>query len=250
MNAVFRVPPSFLAAALVSSSGLRRVSSRRFSDRLRPDRGVGRLDVAELADHALDRPGEGDARGRDLGRVGEEVPVLAADADGHAQAAGQDVAHRLHGRRRWCAARPPRRARAPVAWAGSSASRVRSMNCIDSRRLALAVGDGVVQLLDDGALAVLQPVDDVRTAHRGRVRSKGSAAIRVARSQQLAQRPGAGEGDVADVVVEVELRVVDPRGGVRLTGVGCTRWRSRGTTRLARSMRRRKRSKSTGRRGP
>ena len=33
MNAVFSVPPSFLAEAFVSSSGLRRVSRRRLSDR-------------------------------------------------------------------------------------------------------------------------------------------------------------------------------------------------------------------------
>ena len=48
-----------------------------------------------------------------------------------------------------------------------------------------------------------------KNSHSGRVRSNGSLTMR-SRIAELAQRARLGESDVADVVVDVELGVVDP----------------------------------------
>ena len=73
MNAVFRVPPSVLAAALVSSMGARSVSSRR-----RSDRSVHSGEwAASVSESWLTTPrtvcGQGGTGARDRGRVGEQL---------------------------------------------------------------------------------------------------------------------------------------------------------------------------------
>ena len=80
--------------------------------------------------------------------------------------------------------------------------------------------------------------------HSGRVRSNGSATIKVARSSNWRIDPGPGQCDVPHVVIDREVGILDPCGADTLPGAGCTRWRSRGIAMLARSNRRRIRSTS------
>ena len=102
---------------------------------------------------------------------------------------------------------------------------------------ALAVGDRVVHLLDERRLAAAQP------SMTRELPQRAGAVERVGGDQrgqveELAHRSRLGQRDAADVEVDVEVGVVDPRRGERLTGAGWTRQRSRGTAALARSMRR------------
>ena len=73
-----------------------------------------------------------------------------------------------------------------------------------------AVGDRVVHLLDQGRLAAAKAVDDHELPQRaGAVeRVAGDQAGQV---EQLAHRAGLGQGDVADVVAQVEVAVGHPR---------------------------------------
>ena len=98
----------------------------------------------------------------------------------------------------------------------------------------------------NAALAALHAVDDVELPQRPgaveRVGQHGGGQV-----EQLAQRPGGGQSDVADVVVEVDVGDVDPRPAAGRTGRSWTRWRRRGTSATARASRRRRRSTSAGR---
>ena len=72
-----------------------------------------------------------------------------------------------------------------------------------------AVDGGVVDLGDDADAVVLEALDDPQLPQRAD-RSSGVLAIWPAISAELAAAAGAGRADAADVVVEVEVRVLDP----------------------------------------
>ena len=149
------------------------------------------------------------------GRVGEEVPDLAEDPERHAQRAGEELAEEVlarHGLRRLVHARDHL---GVERWRlGRVALEIEELQ----RQLhaGLAVGDRVVQLLDQCRLAAAQALDDRELPQRA------GAIERVGRDQageveELAHRAGLRQRDPAHVVVDVEVWVVDPhrRGEVR-----------------------------------
>ena len=73
----------------------------------------------------------------------------------------------------------------------------------------LAVGDGVVELLDHGGAAVFETLDDEELPERARAVERG-AHERGGEVEQLSHRPGAGQRRPAEVVVEVEVGFVTP----------------------------------------
>ena len=93
---------------------------------------------------------------------------------------------------------------------------------------ALAVGDGVVHLLDEGALAVREAVDDAGTP-----RAVGSGRRGPGRTGWRGRRGRGGcparEGDVAHVVARSRSGSSHHSGGARRPSAGTTRWRRRGT---------------------
>ena len=175
---------------------------------LRPQRRPGLLGVAELADDPAHGVGGGRAGVGNSGWIAEQILDLANDAERQPQAAGQQVAEHV-------AARLGRCRRAIV-----------ELGVIDRRRLgsvafeveelqrqlhaAFAVGDRVVQLLDQSRLAAAQAVDDDELPQRSGAieRIAGDEAGQV---EQLTHRAGLRQGDVADVVAQVEVAVGDPR---------------------------------------
>ncbi len=81
----------------------------------------------------------------------------------------------------------------------------------------MAVGDRVVELGEHGAATTLEAVDDHEEPQRA------GAVERVLHEEgnevvQLSQRPRGGQGDMADVVVEVELGVRRPVGRRQRSG--------------------------------
>ena len=92
---------------------------------------------------------------------------------------------------------------------GPAASRSKSRYCKRHLHATDSVGDRVVHLLHERRLATAQPLDD------GELPQRAGAVERVDHGQrrqveQLAQAPGLGQGDPANVVVDLEVRVVDP----------------------------------------
>ena len=73
----------------------------------------------------------------------------------------------------------------------------------------LAVGDGVVELLDHRGAAVLEALDDEELPERARAVERG-AHERGGEVEQLSHRPGVGQRRPAEVVVEVEVGFVTP----------------------------------------
>ena len=173
---------------------------------LRPQRRARLVDVGELRHDPPHGVSGGGARRRHLGRVGEQIAELAQHADRHAQAAGQEVAHRL---------RP--------GWFGyflgldvliGDRRRFRSVTFeVEEleRQLhaAFAVGDRVVELLDQRRAAFAQTVDQDELPQRtGPVERVGGDQR--GEVEQLAHGTGLRQREVADVVVQIELRIVDP----------------------------------------
>ena len=73
--------------------------------------------------------------------------------------------------------------------------------------------------------------------HSGRVRSNASATSSVARSSNCRMVPGAGNAIRRTWCAMLNSVSATQRGGPREAGAGCTRWRSRGMIRDARSIR-------------
>ena len=212
---------------------------------LGPQRRVGPLGVAQLAHHAAHRVGGGRAGFGNARRIGQQVADLADEAEGHPQPAGEQVAQQVLAIGwRGFVGRPFDAGRVDGWWLGRVAVEVEELQ----RQLhaALAVGDGVVQLLDQRRLAAAQTVD-----HRELPQRTGAlervAGDQAGQVEQLAHRARLGQRHVADVVVDVEAGSSTHIGAVRFTGAGCTRWRSRWTTVVARSIRRSSWSTSGGR---
>jgi len=76
---------------------------------------------------------------------------------------------------------------------------------------AHTVGDGVVHLLEQCGAAVREPFDERELPQRSRPvqRSLGQRRHEV---EELAHAARSGRGDVPEVIVEIETRVVDPFG--------------------------------------
>ena len=93
---------------------------------------------------------------------------------------------------------------------GSGASRSKSRYCSDS---CTPPSPSVIVWCIFWTSAALPPRSPSTTTncHSGRVRSNGSATISVARSSSWRIDARLGQGDVADVVVDVEVGVVDPQ---------------------------------------
>ena len=112
---------------------------------------------------------------------------------------------------------------------------------------ALAVGDRVVDLLTTAPPCRRGGPSTMVNCHSGRVRSKGSSSIRLARSNSSRRVPGLGRA------MRRTWRSMSKSGSSTHTGVpkslgfGCTRQRSRGTSSVAASMRARRSWKSGGR---
>ena len=189
MNAVFRVPPSFLAAALVSSSGLRRVSRRRLSDRcVHTGEWAASTSLSWLITPLTVRARVAPAVGIWVGSASRSrywrlmpmgmrrLPVTTSRTVSTADGGGAGSASPGSG---------------TGGIGGSSASRARSMNCIDSRRLP---SPSATVWCSFWMMAPWPPSSPSTTknAHSGRVRSKGSAAISVARSHSCRSVPGSG----------------------------------------------------------
>jgi hypothetical protein len=77
------------------------------------------------------------------------------------------------------------------------------------RHSALAVGDGVMQLLDQCAAATLETLDDDELPQRSRA-IEGVVGDQRGEILQLAHRTGIGKRHASDVVTNVELRVAHP----------------------------------------
>ena len=175
---------------------------------IRPQRRARPVDVGELLQDAADRLDGGGARRRDGGRVGEQLVDLAGHADREAEPAGEEVAHRLGAGRRW-------RGRLDVHLRRVD-ERPRRRVALEVEELqghlhpALAVGDRVVHLLHQRRPAATEALDDDELPQRpGAV--EGVVGEQGRQVEQLAHRAGLGQGDAADVVVDVEVGVVDPR---------------------------------------
>ena len=204
---MFSVPPSRLAASFTASSGTCRPSrwrrtewlvhsvewARSVSDSVLT---VERTDLpSELAD--LGQParlehqaGELAAEvGRHLQPVAERLP---GEVDLGRPRLGRGGGQLLVGQRRRL---------------GGVALHVEELH--RDLQAVLPVGHRVVHLLDEGTPAALDAVDDVELPQRpGAVERIGEH--RRGEVEQLAQRARRGQGDVADVVVEVDVVGVDP----------------------------------------
>ena len=228
MNAVFRVPPSFLAAALVSSSGPGATSRRRRSDRCVHSGEWAGSTSRELADDAPDGPiaavrrRSGSASGRRAARCTwrpmpmgmRRPPVTRSRTVSTAVGGGGGSAS------------SPARA----TGGGSAVLRVaaRSRNCIDIRRLPSPSAMVWCIFWMSAARPPLKP-STTKNSHSGRVRSKGRP-----RSAWPDRTAGAAiparEGRRGGRGSRCRTRGRPPRSAaVRLTGAGWTRWRRRGT---------------------
>ena len=92
---------------------------------------------------------------------------------------------------------------------GSGASRSKSRYCSDIRT---PPSPSVIVWCIFASSAALPPRRPSTTTncHSGRVRSNGSSVDQRGQVEQLAERARLGQGDAADVVVDVEVGVVDP----------------------------------------
>ena len=178
-----------------------------------------------------------------------EVGGLADGAPGHARRPAGEVAGDVGGevvdqRRRRRSADGRRRS---STGSGSGASRSTSMNSIDIRT---PPSPSVIVWCICCTIAARPPSRPSMTVkrHSGRARSKGSAARRAARSSSWRSVPGAGQGDAADVAVEVDVRVVDPlRRGQPAEAGHAPAGAGGGRRRPPAACRRRRRSTSGGR---
>ena len=110
---------------------------------------------------------------------------------------------------------------------------------------ALAVGDRVVHLLDQRGLAAAQPFDDRRTATAAGCGRTGRRRSGVARSSSWRIGARLGQGDAADVEVDVEVGIVDPHRRAEVARRRLHPLAQPGHARASpRSMRRRRSSKS------
>ncbi len=208
MNAVLSVPPSRLAASLVSRNGARTTSKWR-----RNERSVHSGEWAFSTSDSWDTTPRTvstvatPAAGMAVGSASSPLH-LAGDADRQAEAAGDQVAHRLGGRRaRW--------RRGDVGGQLVDRRRRRGV-AIEVEELqrhlhaALAVGDRVVHLLHQRRLAAAQALDDDELPQRPhpveRVVDEQRGDV-----EQLAHGARLGQGDAPHVVVDVEVGIVDPR---------------------------------------
>ena len=84
---------------------------------------------------------------------------------------------------------------------------------------ALAVGDRVVELLHDGRPVALEALDDGELPERSRTIER-VGANEAGEVEQLSLSARLGECNTPDVHVDVEVRVVDPRGSADIARGG------------------------------
>ena len=148
------------------------------------------------------------ADGMDAGSA-SRLAHLLDDADRQPQPAHQEVAQRLGARRRRRTA--DRAVVAAVDGFGPSGVALEVEVLQGHLHATDAVGDGVVHLLHERRLAATEPLDD------GELPQRAGAVEQVDHGQrrqieQLAQAPRLGQGDPPHVVVDLEVRIVDPQG--------------------------------------
>ena len=178
---------------------------------------MGLLEIAELADNAADGVCGCSAGLGQLSGVGEQVAHLTQQAKRHAQAAGHEIAQGF-------AAAGLRL----LAGCGDVVSVVRrALGRVGSKvekfktqlHAAFAVGDGVVQLLNERAFAAAQTFDQGELPQRaGPVEWVGGDDA--GEVEQLAKVAGLGQRNVANVVLQVEVGIVDPHRRREVGGCG------------------------------
>ena len=93
----------------------------------------------------------------------------------------------------------------------SGVSRSKSRNCSESRTPPSPSISVWWKRISSAARPPLRP-STITICHSGRVRSNGSAVSSDARSNRSRSSPGGAEREPAEVVGEIEVGVVDPRG--------------------------------------
>ncbi len=223
------LPPSALAARRASSRETSRISRCRPSDGLGPAAGEWWWSVT-VSWRATERPVSTapTPNSAELGRVA-----------GGVQAAMPTVRLAIPTvrRRPWAtvsvveAQSEPSPAGLGGGWRprGPSATlRVTSMNCSD-RRIPPSPSVIVWCIFCTSAARPSGRPSTITNSHSGRVRSSGSCTNGGGQVEQLAQRAGLGQGEVAHVPVDVEVGGVAPlRRAPAGRGPGTTRWCRRG----------------------
>ena len=202
----FTLPPRAFAARFVSSSGIRSTSKRRRSERSvhSGERAWSVTDAWRTSDCTA-RDELGAQRGHLVGMAGEVGDVgdrSPSDAELTAQVVRRGFDHRADERRRLGGL-------GVVFAIGGSArscpSRLKSMNSADMRTPP-SPSVIVWWIFWNSAARPPSRPSMIVNSHNGRVRSSGCAASAAARSNNVRSVAGSGQADVADVVVEIELR--------------------------------------------
>ena len=143
---------------------------------------MGSFGVAELLHHAAHRVGGGRACIRDAGGVVQQVLDLLQQTDRHAQAAGDQIAPQIGARPLVSGGLGRCRDQLGIERLGLDHVAVEVEELQAQLHTAFAIDDGVVHLLDEGALAAAQAIDD----------------------DELPQRPGAVERVAGDEAGQIE----------------------------------------------
>ena len=172
-----------------------------------PQRRSGGLGVAQLAHDPPNRVGSRIARIGNPGWVGEQFLDLAQQHQRHPHAASQNVAeHVLAGG--ICATRLLA-VNAGLNWLGLWCVSLEVKELQRQLHPTLAVGNGVVQFLDERRLATTQPVDHHELPEwPGAI--EGIAGDQAGQVEQLTQGSRLRKGDVAYVVPQIKVAVVNP----------------------------------------
>ena len=174
---------------------------------LGPQGAARAVGVAELTDDAAHRVGGGRSGVGDLARVVEQLAHLADDAERQSERRRQQIPDRLGSVVVGCSAAASIVSRSGIGGGSGVALEVEELE--GELHAALAVGDRVVHLLDEGGSPTPQPLDD------GELPQRPDPIERVGRDdgREIEQRPLVGrfgKGEASDVAIDVEVGVVDP----------------------------------------